>query len=245
MNSKPCLPNQPEPHRQAHLCWAKIDTVLLDLDGTLLDRHFDDYFWEQHIPEIYARRHGINEEEARHHLLSTYRSVESTLEWTDLDYWSRRLGLDFTREKAAIAHLVAVQPDVPAFLAHLRRLGKMVHLVTNAHPETLRIKMEQSQLTGWFDSRLCSREVGAAKEQGLFWQRLQRFLPYRKERTLFVDDTEKVLDAAAAHGIGHLLHVAKPSSQRPAAPSLRYPAIHSFSELLTEIIALPSRGETL
>ena len=39
--------------------WHDIDTVLLDLDGTLLDLHFDNYFWCQHLPLCYARRHGI------------------------------------------------------------------------------------------------------------------------------------------------------------------------------------------
>lgn len=245
MNSKPCSPSQPEAQPRARLDWAEIDTVLLDLDGTLLDRHFDDFFWEQHIPAIYAAHHGIGQEEARQELLSTYRSVENTLQWTDLDYWSQRLDLDFAREKADLAHLVAVHPGVLDFLTHLRRLGKTVHLVTNAHPEALRIKMKQSQLADWFDTCLCSREVGVAKEQGLFWQRLQRFLPHVKERTLFIDDTEKVLDAAAAYGIGHLLHVAKPSSQRPAVPSLRYAVVHSFSELIANSTPLSTPGETL
>ena len=36
--------------------WDDITWVLLDMDGTLLDKHFDDYFWETLVPEEYARR---------------------------------------------------------------------------------------------------------------------------------------------------------------------------------------------
>ena len=32
------------------LNWSKIDTVLLDMDGTLLDLHYDSHFWLNVIP---------------------------------------------------------------------------------------------------------------------------------------------------------------------------------------------------
>ncbi|MCP4043692.1 MAG: haloacid dehalogenase, partial [Gammaproteobacteria bacterium] len=30
--------------------WNSIHTVLLDMDGTLLDLHFDNQFWLEHVP---------------------------------------------------------------------------------------------------------------------------------------------------------------------------------------------------
>ena len=39
--------------------WEFIDTVLLDMDGTLLDKHFDDYFWEHYVPEIFAEKNDL------------------------------------------------------------------------------------------------------------------------------------------------------------------------------------------
>ena len=41
--------------------WDSIDTVLLDMDGTLLDLHFDNYFWTEHLPDIYSRKHQLDE----------------------------------------------------------------------------------------------------------------------------------------------------------------------------------------
>jgi putative hydrolase of the HAD superfamily len=243
MNSTTSSPSRPERGKDSRLPWSRIDTVFLDMDGTLLDRAFDDYFWEHHVPEVFARENGLDLEEARRMLLASYQSVASTLQWSDLDYWSQRLELDFTRLKEDIGHMVAVLPGVVELLLFLHRLGKDVFLVTNAHPETLRIKMAHSGLASWFHRRICSHEVGAAKEQSLFWQRLDHFLPHRKERTLLIDDSEKVLSAAAAHGIGHLLHIAKPSSHLPATPSHHFPSILSFAELLDD--PLPKSGDNL
>ena len=45
--------------------WDCIDTVLLDLDGTLLDLAFDNYFWLERIPTAYAAARGLTLEEAQ------------------------------------------------------------------------------------------------------------------------------------------------------------------------------------
>ena len=42
--------------------WENIETVLLDMDGTLLDLHFDNHFWLQHVPVCYAEKHGLSHE---------------------------------------------------------------------------------------------------------------------------------------------------------------------------------------
>ena len=239
MNSTVSVPLPPELRRGMLPSWADIDTVLLDMDGTLLDRHFDDYFWEQHIPAIFAARHGLAPEEARRQLLATYRTVQNTLQWADLDYWSERLGINLCAEKAAIASRVAVHPGVVEALRLLRRLGKALHLVTNAHPEALRIKMARSGLAPCFLSLLTSTEVGFAKEQPQFWHKLGDHIPHYRERTLFVDDSERVLQEAARYGIGHLLHISAPSSVAAATPSRRFPSLSGFAALLAGGELLP------
>lgn len=39
--------------------WQAVDTVLLDMDGTLLDLAFDNYFWQKLVPETYGEQQGI------------------------------------------------------------------------------------------------------------------------------------------------------------------------------------------
>ncbi|MCK4586177.1 MAG: haloacid dehalogenase, partial [Gammaproteobacteria bacterium] len=56
--------------------WKKIKTVLLDMDGTLLDLHFDNHFWLEHMPRRFAEAKGVALEDARAELLSRYKEVE-------------------------------------------------------------------------------------------------------------------------------------------------------------------------
>ena len=50
------------------LDWNNISTVLLDMDGTLLDLHFDNYFWQHHVPVRYAEKHKLELDDARNFL---------------------------------------------------------------------------------------------------------------------------------------------------------------------------------
>ena len=234
MNSPTLFRQQPEAAKQIppDFSWDNIDCVFLDMDGTLLDKYYDDYFWEHFVPEVYAARNLVDITDARKLLLDTYRSVESTLQWTDLDYWSDRLGLDIVALKREISHMVNIHPHIIDYFKYMQKIGKKLFLVTNAHPKTIEIKMEQVNIEKWFARMVCSQEVGAAKEQPEFWQNLQQLLPYDTKRTLFADDTEKVLHSARASGLRHLIHVAKPSSRLPVQFSARYQSIVNFRELL-------------
>lgn len=212
--------------------WKHIDRIFLDLDGTLLDKYFDDYFWEHYVPEAYAAKHRVQPEECRDFLLATFRSIESTLEWTDLDYWSSRLDLDLEALKKEIVHLVNIHPHVMDFFSHAYGMNKPIYLITNAHPKTLGVKLGKVQIEDAFKRIICSQDVGMAKEQVEFWEKLQQLQSFDKEKTLFVDDTERVLDAAHSYGIKHLVHIAKPSSMLPSNFSAKFPSVESFKALL-------------
>ena len=215
------------------LNWVAIDTVLLDMDGTLVDKHFDDYFWEQFVPESYGTLHDLHFDEARENLLTRYRQVEDTLLWTDLDYWSKELGMDIPAMKWELKHMIQVHPFVHEFLSFLRQQDKEIFLVTAAHHKTLDIKIKTTGLGSRFDQLICAEEVGTAKEDPRFWLLLEELLGYNRNRTLLADDTLKVLRAAEQSGIKELIHIAKPSSQKPAQYAPDFHSISGFDELMT------------
>jgi len=212
--------------------WERVDTVLLDMDGTLLDRHFDDHFWQEHVPRIYAHRHGLALDEAREELFRLYRSQEGTLNWTDLDYWSGELGLDILALKRQVDHLIAVHPYVPAFLEGVRESGRSVWLVTNAHGKTLDLKMARTALGGKFHGIATSHDLGFPKEDLRFWERARTLIGFDPARSLLADDTPAVLETAAAFGIRFLVQVARYSSARPPEHSSRFFSIERFSEIM-------------
>jgi putative hydrolase of the HAD superfamily len=223
---------QTTPSPAVDFCWEEIETVLLDMDGTLLDKYFDDYFWEKYVPEMFARKNNLSAGKAEEALLARYRCVESTLQWTDLDYWTEQLGLDIPQLKCDIDHLIKVHPHVLEFLDFIQSSSKNLHLVTNAHSKTLAIKLAKSGIAPFFDRIICAEEIGEAKEHPAFWPRLEGLLGFDKRSTMLADDTTKVLRCAEAFGIRHLIHVARPSSRLPVNFSKEYPSIVNFNELM-------------
>lgn len=212
--------------------WNDIDTVLLDMDGTLLDRHFDDHFWLEHVPRRYAAKHHLPVEVVREKLYAMFRSQENTLNWTDLDYWSDQLGLDIPLLKQEVDHLIAVHPDVIDFLDFLRRERKGVHLVTNAHGKTLSLKMKKTRLGPYFDTIVSAHDLGLPKEDVAFWKELQKRITYDPARTMLGEDSEKNLETAAEYGIAHLIFISASSSALEPKPSPRFLSVHTFGELL-------------
>ncbi len=212
---------------------AEVDTVLLDMDGTLLDLHFDNHFWQAHVPLRYAEARGLPHAVARDELMARYHARAGTLEWYSVDYWATELELDIMQLKEEVSHLIAVHPAVVDFLALLRRLNKRIVMATNAHHKSLTLKMAKTGLEPHFDAFVSSHALGVAKEQRGFWEKLQAIEPFDPVRTLLVDDSLPVLDAARDFGIRHLLAVRTPDTRLPPKDTGRYAAIDSFAELLT------------
>lgn len=214
--------------------WDNIDTVLLDMDGTLLDLHFDNYFWMQYLPKEYANLHQITEQEALGTLHGAFSSQRGTLQWYCLDHWSERLQMDIPKLKREVQHRVSLRPHVIEFLSALHSSKRDVLLVTNAHRKTFQIKMEQVDITNWFDRIVVSHELNAAKEEQNFWHRLQDLHPFDPKRTLLVDDTEQILESAQRYGIAHLLTLLQPDSQQEKRTTTLFPGIHHFDEIMPQ-----------
>lgn len=212
--------------------WAQIDTVLLDMDGTLLDLNFDNHFWRVHVPRRYAEIHALSEAEAQARLAAHYARHAGTLAWYCLDFWGRELQLDIVALKEEVAHLIALRPDTLGFLQALRASGRRVALVTNAHPASVALKMRVTQIAPWFDATISSHALGLPKEHPEFWSRLAAVEPFDPARTLFADDSQPVLESARAHGIAHVVAITNPDSRQPAQPRPGFFGICDYAELL-------------
>ena len=212
--------------------WSDVGSVFLDMDGTLLDLHFDNHFWLTHVPRRYGEKHGLSHEQARAELAPRYERVAGTMNWYCVDYWSRELQLDIARLKEEVAHLVAVHPHVPDFLEALRATGKRVVLVTNAHHKSLALKMRLTRLDRHFDAVICAHDLGVPKEHPGFWGKLQLAEPFEPGSTLLIDDSLPVLRSARGYGISHLLAVFRPDTRLPEKDVGEFAAIRSFRDLL-------------
>ena len=212
--------------------WDNIETVLLDMDGTLLDLQFDNYFWQQHLPRVYADKNQLSADESSRRLETRFHADHGTLKWYSLDHWSEQLQLDIPALKRELRHMVRVRPYALEFLRRLHDSDRDVVMVTNAHRKTLEIKMDHVDITPWFDRVVLSHDLESPKEDRAFWEKLQQLHPFDPARTLFIDDTERILESARDYGIAHLLTLLQPDSSRQKRIDTRFPGIHHFDEIM-------------
>ena len=198
------------------LNWAHIDSVLLDLDGTLLDLHYDNYFWREFVPARYAQNRSLSLTDAKAKLLPRMLELQGTLEWYCVDFWSRELDLDILALKTELRHLIKLRPGARSFLSYLQTRPQRVIQATNAHLKSVELKFQQTGLAPLFDRVITSHELGHPKEEQAFWRKLQLLEAFDPRRTLFIDDNLLVLEAAACYGIGHLLAVSRPDLTQPS-----------------------------
>ena len=212
--------------------WRDFDTVLLDMDGTILDLAFDNYFWRELVPRCFARSAGISEASARAHVYDHYARREGTLEWYCLDHWAAEFGIDLRSLKRASSQRVRYLPGAREFLAAARTHHCRVMLVTNAHADALAVKKGVAGLAVWIDEFVTSHEIGYAKEDEEFWPLLCEHHALEPASTLLIDDSFPVLAAAADFGIAGLIGISRPDSRKPARVIDGFRCIDNIGALL-------------
>jgi len=213
--------------------WHNIETVLLDMDGTLLDLYFDNYFWLEHLPKRYAEIHNISISDAKAIIEPLFQQTHGTLNWYCLDYWSDTLKVDIAKLKQEIDHLIAIRPKALDFLRWLEQNSKKRLLVTNAHRDSLNLKLTQTQIHDHLDELISSHDYQAPKEDQSFWRQLQQAHPFDPNTTLLIDDSLAVLRSAQQFGIRYLLCIDQPDSQRPQRDIDEFHSILCFSDVMT------------
>lgn len=215
-----------------HAILERIDTLMLDMDGTLLDLAFDNYMWKEVIPGEYARHHGLPADLARTRLFEHYRRLLGQLDWYCLDHWSDALGIDVLALHRRMRARIGWLPGAREFLEAMAGREIRLLLVSNSHPDTLALKTEMTGISGYFDGVYLSHALGHAKEAQPFWQALRRQEAFDPARTAFIDDTDTVLKSARTFGIGNLLAVTRPDSGAPERAAGEFDGIEGVSALL-------------
>ena len=217
--------------------WQSIDDVLLDMDGTLLDLHYDATFWLKNVHSIVASLTGESEEEIRHRFHEELKKHEGTLAWYCTDYWAEFFGIDLIEAKKQLAHLIRFRPHARQFLTALKPLPLRTLIATNAHPDVIRLKLDVVPLGAMVDGIVSSHQYGVAKEHPNFWTALFEDYSIDPNRAVFMDDSPKVLDAADRAGVREVVEIRHPNLSEPPRTTWKQ-GIDDFDVLLPELEAL-------
>ena len=212
--------------------FEQIDTLLLDMDGTLLDLRFDNHFWVDHLPARYSEIHGVDENHAERHVAESLRSFEGTMQWYCIDHWSEFFDVDIMALKQEVLHLIRYRQGAEEFLRKLQDTHLTVYLVTDAHPEVLALKKSLTQLHDHVHDTFSSHTFGAPKRHLAFWNALATKIEFDPQSTMMIDDSHHVLDKSRAFGIGHQLCVQQPDSGAIAEHNHEFNLINDLRELL-------------
>lgn len=225
---------QSAPHHILHAPdWDAVTSVCLDMDGTVLDLHFDNLFWLDALPRRWGEQHGVPADVAIPQLHARFDAKRGTLDWYCIDHWSEELDFDIAALKAEMHGQIRYLPGAIEFLDVVRARGKRLLLTTNAHPISLAVKERATRLARHFDALVSSHEFGVPKEETEFWARLAQSHGVDPARTLFVDDSVAVLRAARAAGVGQVFQVLWPDTTQPLRAALPgFAAIRGLGDLV-------------
>jgi len=143
------------------------------------------------------------------------------------------------KAKRELMHLIEMRKDCVIFLDALKASNRRVVLVTNAHPGSLSLKLERTELDKHINTLISTHQFGVSKESQSLWQQLQEYLQFDPNKTLFVDDSERILDAASLFGIAYTLGVSNPDSQLPDISFSNHQSTNDYHELIDDIMRFP------
>ena len=216
-------------------------TLILDMDGTLLDLNFDDQVWNFALPAALAVKDACTLSEAREQVALTLGAVRGTLPWYCHDHWERQFGISIHALEVQLAHFIGIRAGTAEFLRFLQRHTYRTILATNAHPASLARKMERTGLRDYFTTLVSAHTLGAPKEAPEFWQALRTQTQFDPARAVLVDDNLAVLTTARASGLRHVFGVRSPSSTGQAKAFPCFASVHSLTELIPWLVRARER----
>ncbi len=212
--------------------WQAIDSVCLDLDGTLLDQAYDNHIWRDLVPQRFAVANGLEMHAAYAEIARRFAERSGTLDWYCIEYWSKNLGIDIGGLHRQVRSHVAWLPGAREFLSRVRTAGKRLLLLTNSHPIALAVKHEQTGVLDLMDASVTSHDYGFPKEDARFWQAAAAHLKFDPARSLFADDNVRMLEAARAAGVRWVYGVRHWDTRGARREHRDHPSVDAVADLL-------------
>ena len=207
---------------------------LIDLDGVILDTTYDNYFWQKHVPRVYADKHNVSYENAINFTHALFNYKRKTKDWYDIDYWSNMLSIDIKKEKEKSENMkkISLIKGAIEILDKIKNIKKDLFLITNAHRKTLNIKMSKYELSKYFNEMICSHELGYVKEDIQFWHILKNKLNIDYKKTVLIEDTFDNIKSAFHAGIEKSIYI---SNNKNIKESIKPVIINTLSDLATSL----------
>ncbi|MEM7196618.1 MAG: HAD family hydrolase [Pseudomonadota bacterium] len=210
-----------------------IDTLLLDMDGTLLDLRYDNHFWTEHLPLRISEIHSVPLSEATEHVHASLSEIEGTMNWYDVDHWAAHFEVDIVALKNETTDLIRFREGSLEFLEAIQSIAHLdVYIVTDAHPHVLDIKHQHLDILSHIPKAHSSHRYGYPKREAEFWNRFSEDVNLDRTKSLFIDDNIHVLAQAASHGIAHLALIEQPDSGHEREIKCDYVQINHLTALL-------------
>ena len=207
---------------------------LIDLDGVILDTKYDNFFWQEYIPKVYAEKNNITLSDAINFTHSLFYYKKKTKDWYDITYWSNILDIDIAKEKEKETNMdrICLKDGSLDILDKLKSKGKELFLITNAHRITLNIKLKKFDISKYFSEMVCSHELGYVKEDIQFWHILRLKLKLDYKYSVLVEDTFDNINSAYHAGLNNFVYI---SDNKKFTSPLSPLIVKSFSELSSSI----------
>ncbi len=212
--------------------WNEINIVLLDMDGTLLDDHYERMFWDNMLPDMFAEKHKINIEDSKKELQKIYNKHIGTNKWGDIDFWEKELDMELWNIRYQISHLLKLHPHTINFLEFLKKQNKKVFMVTAAPMNDIDFKFKHTKLEKYFIKIYTEIDIGYSKHDIKFWEALKKLTTFDNDSTLLAEDNEGILKIAKIFGIKHLILKGKYNSKFPAKSSKEFLTVNHFDEII-------------
>ena len=166
-----------------------VKVISFDMDGTLVDPKFVDLVWNFGVPDLLAKKEGIDFKEAKKYTWEEYEKVgENSIKWYDIKYWFDFFDLDESYEDLieSLSSEIKIYSEVPKVLEKLVKNYKLI-IASNAAREFLDIEMQN--IKDYFSHSFSSTsDFKLVKKTPSFYKNICEILGISPEEMVHVGD---------------------------------------------------------